>query len=342
MSEEKSNNAKITNLRAFAILMVAFGHAIIIFDPDWGIYHSNYHSDILQIVKHIINLIQMPLFFSISGYCFYYSTSKYAHSHAPSVKMFARFVKGKLKRIMIPFLIIAFLWMLPLRLLSHYPNWQDKSILKVVGEILLCVDSGHLWYLFSLFIMFLVSIFIVIATQKTDIRNRLFILLFILSIPVSVISVKIPVYFGISNACKYFWSFFLGFLVNSQNLEKVLHKSRVILLIVSIILAFINIVGSFNYTYLRIGVPLFSSIVFVMCFYSFNFDFSNPFIETISKDSFGIYLFHSPLLYPLFYHGNNLPPFIFTIISFGVLGAVSIIITETIRKNRWLRICIGE
>ena len=63
-------NEAIEKLRAFAIVIVVIGHSIIIFDPNWGIYTTNNKCDFLYILKQIINIIQMPIFFAISIFSF--------------------------------------------------------------------------------------------------------------------------------------------------------------------------------------------------------------------------------------------------------------------------------
>lgn len=69
-------NPNITFLRALAIILVVFGHSIIIYDPSWGIYTPSVQSDVLRQIKSMINIVQMPLFMSLSGYLFYYTQQK--------------------------------------------------------------------------------------------------------------------------------------------------------------------------------------------------------------------------------------------------------------------------
>ena len=66
----KKADERIENLRA--IVLVVFGHSIILYDTNWGFYTTNQTVVVLEILKHWINLIQMPLFFSLSGYLFFY------------------------------------------------------------------------------------------------------------------------------------------------------------------------------------------------------------------------------------------------------------------------------
>ena len=67
---------KIVNIRALAIIIVVLGHSIILYSTSWGFYQSVNKVIFLDKVKNIINLFQMPLFFSISGYLLYYQLNK--------------------------------------------------------------------------------------------------------------------------------------------------------------------------------------------------------------------------------------------------------------------------
>ena len=70
LSKNKTIDARITSLRAFAILAVVFGHSIILYSDSWGLYQSVHDVPVFNTIKQIINLFQMPLFFSISGFLF--------------------------------------------------------------------------------------------------------------------------------------------------------------------------------------------------------------------------------------------------------------------------------
>ena len=66
-------NSNIITLRAFAIIIVVLGHSIILYDPSWTWYVPGQECPFFAGLKKIINVIQMPLFFSLSGYLFYYT-----------------------------------------------------------------------------------------------------------------------------------------------------------------------------------------------------------------------------------------------------------------------------
>lgn len=69
-------NTKIVNIRALAIILVVLGHSIILYSSKWDLYETINQVPILDNMKRIIDIIQTSLFFSISGYLFYYSLNK--------------------------------------------------------------------------------------------------------------------------------------------------------------------------------------------------------------------------------------------------------------------------
>lgn len=56
-------NYKLDNIRTFAILTVVIGHSIILYSSQWNLYEPSRTSDVLDLIKRVINLYQMPLFF---------------------------------------------------------------------------------------------------------------------------------------------------------------------------------------------------------------------------------------------------------------------------------------
>ena len=66
-------------------------------------------------------------------------------------------------------------------------------------------------------------------------------------------------------------------------------------------------------------------------------------IRILSKDSYGIYLFHPMIIYVLFFHlkDYSISPFGVTLIVFTVSFLFSYLLTQVIRKLR-LQIIIGE
>lgn len=147
------NNKKredIITLRAIAILLVVFGHSIIIYSDSWNLYSTTVTCEFLDHLKDIINIVQMPLFFSISGFCLIYTMRKDSH--------ISTFIVDKLRRIIVPYLIIGVFYLYPIRMIAKYEPYMHHNPLYVIfWDIILGFDNGHLWFLPTLFLMLVVT-----------------------------------------------------------------------------------------------------------------------------------------------------------------------------------------
>ena len=138
---------KIDNLRAIAIFLVVLGHSIIIYDSSWGLISTSVECLPFVYLKKMINLVQMPLFFSLSGYCY-----RLSNNQAFGKKMFA----NKFMRILLPYFIVCFLFMDPIKVCLGVPGYEI-SWNMIKDQMFLLNNNGHLWYLPTLFLMFVAS-----------------------------------------------------------------------------------------------------------------------------------------------------------------------------------------
>ena len=149
---------KIGNIRALAIFLVVLGHSIILYSSNWDLYSTNVAVPFLDELKKYIDIIQMPLFFSLSGYLFVFTHGK--------KRGFGQLLKNKSLRLVVPFLGIAVLYLLPIRLLIGFPSYQNMGVLGFADKILNSNDVGHLWFLPALFIIFLLGELILLLAEK--------------------------------------------------------------------------------------------------------------------------------------------------------------------------------
>ena len=337
MSKNNSigHNYKISNLRAFAILVVVFGHSIIIFDGNWNYYSALYSSDVLEVIKHIINLFQMQLFIFISGYCFYYSRNGLKQEG------YYRFIKKKAKRLLIPFVVFALFWMIPIRMIAQYPYWSDCSIPEILLQIITGKDSGHLWFCPALFIIMVIAGIIELCVSNKNIPKYVSVLFLMMLFMVSVVSIVFPGIFFIRDVAKYTACFYLGYYMNS--LRKDTSKWMYLEFIISALLISISVSGLLNNMMpIKIIVDYIGALLLIVSAFYLAPKIGNRVVERVSKDSFGIYLFHSPMLYIVFCYFSYLRPAVMVSIDFFVLLALSLIMTELLRKSKYMRIAIGE
>ena len=95
--ENKQNwSNSISNIRALAIIVVVFGHSIILYSSNWNIYTTKYTMPTLDLLKRVLDMFQMPLFFSISGYLFYFTYAKR--------RGILHLINSKIKRLIVPYI----------------------------------------------------------------------------------------------------------------------------------------------------------------------------------------------------------------------------------------------
>lgn len=333
----KKFNSKIVNLRAMAILLVVFGHSIIIFDTNWGIYSPLHESYFFMILKHYISIIQMPLFFSISGFCFYYTVQ--------SKKKVGEFILNKFKRLIIPFIIVAALWMIPIRIFARYPKWLGMSYGEILLQVLTGKDAGHLWYLGALFIIFIIAYFFNDIMGKLGLKNKSIDILYMLFLLLlSVGSSKFPKELFLSSAMRYLFWFFLGFEVNknSEGLDASPKSKYIVYIILAVVLISSCVFGVVGNRMVNKFIEYLGTGMIIVSSYKLITNKSIPIMDKISKNSFGVYLFHSPMLYPVFYYMNWLNPILMILLDFVILYVVAYFITNILRVSKYSKIVLGE
>ena len=342
MVQKKIEDLRINGIRALAILVVVFGHSIIIFDAGWGYYTPAYQSAALETIKHFINVFQMPLFFSISGYCFRFSRGKISNTG------YTRFVKGKAKRLLIPFAAFALLWMIPLRLVSNYPYWKDKSLGIILEEIITGKDSGHLWYLACLFLIFLVSGAIAVLIDRCERRIGAEVLIILIAmmtlVALSFLTPLIPNMFYIRDVARYLIWFYFGYYMFAcmRKGPKCVVALVAVIVVTAAIVAMVGTKateGVYPMQFFRntAGGALISGIIYLIIP-----EKDNKWVRNISENSFGVYLFHSPLIYPVFCYLGYLKPFAIVAITFGIMFPMAYFLTITLKKFYVGRIILGE
>lgn len=293
-----------------------------------GGYSSSYSVPTLICLKQIINLFQMPLFFFLSGFCFFYSVKKHQFINRKSI------IKGiinKEKRLLIPFVIVAAFWMIPIRHICKYMAWSDLNLFQIYTRVLLGEDSGHLWFLPTLFLIFIFS-FMFLPRIKKKSEDMLILLVTFCG---TIIAPKIPSILFLNNIASNLYWFILGFESGKyklRNEESINSKLKYGVLMSSFIVLFlvfeqgdivpINAIRNFTVTLLlAIGYYCISS---KECSFLCNL---------ISDESMGIYLLHSPLIYfTCAYYTNGMPFVVF--INFFVYGLVSMGLTHLLRKSK--------
>lgn len=301
---------QITNIRVLAILLVVFGHSIILYSSSWNLYSSIRSVPLLDYIKRIIDIIQMPIFFSISGYLFFYTHNK--------KRGILWLIKNKFKRLIMPYFLVGFIYMGPIKYAVAYPGYQNKTLIDIIENFLICQDVGHLWFLPALFFIFLIcEVFMNIIKKVFIIRkwNIESVALLILAIILYYEGYRIA--FGYAPLLSAFvnviWFAFGYFICTYREFYQSFFNRKIIKMISAIIGIFLLLFCAFFDT--RVVVGMCCKLICIFTLYAITPEENSKVINSISKNSFGIYLFHSPLIYITFsFFANESVIFVFYLI----------------------------
>lgn len=131
----KKHYAEIDILKGIAITMVILGHSVIR-------YPINLHEVTwTKAVYDWVETMHMPLFFMISGFCYSYKGN------------YGTFIKKKVQRILIPYVIFNLIDCVPRAFLGFIVN-RPKPIGESIKSMLLY--GGEYWFLYALMVIFLI------------------------------------------------------------------------------------------------------------------------------------------------------------------------------------------
>ena len=213
---ENKHIAWIDDARTLTMLLVIIGHCtyVNLMTPYGGICYfedvpSKEYSIMWKLLSLMVDFIytfHMPLFMMLSGACFSLTLRK--------VSSVTSLLANKGRRLLFPFLYTTLLVSIPLKYISGY--YQDSvHVLQDIfmGQLLL-MGNSHLWFVFSLFWIFL--IFYVLYKAKLTVKWYFIPFLVCLSVVATYMGNKGIEFMGIVAAFKHLLYFSIGF--------KYLHK----------------------------------------------------------------------------------------------------------------------
>lgn len=306
MDSRRQKSEFYNRIKIVTTILVVAGHVTTMYTSNGAIEVSR-QSEILSRMTEIIYSFHMPLFYLVTGAVFGYclEIGKYKDSIA--------FIKNKWIKLLIPYLVFGVSFVTPI---MKYVNLLSISIPEYIVEgILLSRNPRHLWFLLSLFCIFLFYL-----PMKEWIRKgnwKYFLLVGIISLIFYKAAYKMPQDFQIRRACLDVPWFYGGILFNYYYNTLFLLKEHI-------------------------------EIRTKECRTKGNskqrFDIWNMgIIRLIKRNSFGIYLIHPMVIYVLFYwfRKSFIHPLLLSCFIFIMSMSVSIIGTELIRKSGF-KIIIGE
>lgn len=327
--------SQITNIRALAIFMVVLGHSIILYSSGWDLYETTQSVPVLDGLKRILDIVQMPLFFSLSGYLFVFTHGKR--------RGWLHLLRSKALRLLVPYVGIGVCFLLPVRLAVGFPSYREMGPADFALKMLTSSDVGHLWFLPALFLAFLLSeIILTIAERIPGIRKCPALFLCVAALALYLEGYRIGFgYPPLLSAYSYLIWFSFGYFLNvHQHIVRKVYRfpgMKWVLLALNVgLLVYCLFADS-----VRVLISLGMKALCILNAYGAMPEKSCALAEKIDRSSFGVYLFHSPLIYITFAAIPNTNPIIVVFINLVVFGAAAFGLTELIRKTK-LKVLIGE
>lgn len=344
MKENSSKYKYIDFLKCFVIFIIVLNHSI---QYRWNAY------------KIISNDFQNPVLIFSSGLIFSYCINK-----LKKYKTIKDLSKKKSKRLLVPMFLTAILYYLPLMKLVNI--WikikpYNINVLKIIPGYILGLNIDHLWFIYSLFLMYIILYFIIKKTKLLgNVFGQLLILLITFILNIGSYAISLP-YFCIDKIMRYIIFFVTGYIfyLYDEKIYKDNEKSkRIIGLIVSLIIVVIiyyidykiSFISGSHFTGSKIIAILGASLeivkqfgmIYIICnvikFIYEKFSFSKKRLTNfLIRNSFGIYLFHQPVVKILILvtakvlpTSNNFKNFIYSLFTALIAIVISIIISRLV------------
>lgn len=324
---ESQRNFQIVNLRVLAILSVVLGHSCIIYDGYWSTYSAAYESNFFMLLKAVITTYQMQVFFAVSGFLFYFSIQKHSYIDI---------VKNKSKRLLIPFFFVGLCWLIPVRLLAHYPKY-DGSYFTGVKQFVMS-DWGHLWFLPVLFVFF-ICLYYFLKCKSSLTKDIVFLAVCLL---LGLGSKFLPLFALLKLSLNWVFWFVLGFYMSKYGLKFPNRKTSPSIIILGMAFLVIPFVALGLKGMIGSALGFIASLFIVLALFLYIPDGPARSISWLDKNSMGLFLFHSPIIYVLYDRfAMSLTPLAMVTLNFFVSIIISILITIFLRKVG-LKILLGE
>lgn len=327
---EKKRDNTLDVMKVMCALFVVIGHVVSVYTPFS--YVKMPVNGVLMWVWKLIYSFHMPTFVAISGALFFSLKKRGKYNNK------SQFVFNKVHRLLCPYFFLAFLMVIPI---MHYIG-DFVSYETILNNYIFAENPRHLWYLYMLFFVFVISNAFYDVIQKRPIM-AMFCLFVLFNL-----GAFFPLKFQLYNIFKYIFYFYLGgVLYENRNILNI----KINLLIQVTILFFIFILLFFLHEKTKMmnsqtGSMLLALSGMILLFYCSKIisKYQIPFFYRLSKNSYGIYLFHPMLNYLIFYYWGGIlfsNPYIACVIVSIVITVISVFLTEFFRKCR-LGFIIGE
>lgn len=238
---------------------------------------------------------------------------------------------------MIPYFCVLLIYNNPIKYMLDIPGYENP--VSFLLEQMLGINCAHLWYLPCLFLLMAMCYPLFILAGKALYIHAIIFAVFLI---INYFSGRLPEYFQLNNVGYYLVFFHVGYLINFMRL---VCQDKILLIYrksVQLAIAFVVII--LGYAIKRVtltGFDVYLSVLVLVLFYKLVPSLKNKFLDEISKRSYGLYLFHSPLIYITATFYPNINPWLMLFINLICFGGIAYFITIVLSRSK-LKFIIGE
>ena len=324
------------------MLIVVIYHCILYWSGTWFVGTPTYAAPMLATVAKWMNTFHIYGFTLVSGYLFYYLKCEKA-----KYDKFLPFVINKVKRLLVPYVFVALVWVIPFEI-----YYYDYSVWDIIIRFGFGVSPNQLWFLLMLFGVFVIFYPLSDFFQKNNIGGVVLVIAFY---GIGIVGQALfPNFFQFFRACSYITLFWFGFKIRQYG-SLYLRKIPMLVWIIADVVLFvlysvISRTDGIIFTLLNYGVNFLLHIVGALMSFivlqklADHVSWKNgKLFNFFSKNSMTVYLLHQQVVYVLISLLNGLiNPYIHAGINFIGAMVISLLAATLLMKFRYTRFLIGE
>ena len=147
MKNKQTEIENCTFAKTVLMILVILYHSMVFWNGTWfKVEPVIYKSKGLTLLSQWLNSFHIYGFTLISGYLFYYL--KYEVGRYNNFKLF---FKKKIKRLLVPYVFAAFVWVIPFSIILF-----GDGIKEIIYKFILACNPSQLWFLLMLFWVFII------------------------------------------------------------------------------------------------------------------------------------------------------------------------------------------
>lgn len=326
--------------RTVLILLVVLGHSLLFWGGDWIFSDIAIQAPVLGHIADWIGTYHTQALTAISGFTYEFICEKRGGY------MFHDLLAKKVKRLLVPYVLISIFWVIPLTSLV-----VEVDTRYVIDKFVLGKSPAQLWFLLMLFDVFVLFHPLRLLVERSKWFYLVFPLLYFGS---GLVLGGAGNYFQIPRALQYVSFFALGHAVYRYrdtlstgrcNLRRPWVLALLLVLHVAAFLLYLQHIprtATLLNLFMNFGGCL--AAVAILLHLGNKVGQKSKLLTILSRHSFAVYLLHQQIIYFTLYYLNGLVcPALHAAINFVVSLAVSLLLSVALHKMRIARVYfLGE